>query len=481
MALAVPATDAVPASVAAPLPAAAQWAAPAWQWSDLAGYALALWLVGALAFLAWRIVSYRRMCRMLLERARPVGEAGRVRLVETPEVAAPVAFGVLDKVVALPPCFMAQPDRAARDLAIEHELAHHRGHDLLANFAAQLLLALHWFNPLAWYGWRAMRRDQEAACDARVLAGRGRDDRARYAALIAGIASGPRLALAAPMACPILGEASIIHRLRSLNMSDVTPRRRRLGRMLLAGGALALPLTASISYAAAPDTPAADAPATRQHRVIVVDKEAGASADDAALVTHLVRRTDGTTVELRTDRQVSEEEARERVEQTLGAAAPVPPAPPLAPVPPNVMVRAPMPPMPPMVTFAFNSQGVPGDPEFEARMEAWGEEMEKWGEEHGERFAAQAEAHARAAARSVPEVLESCDPAEQRRTTTADGRTRIVICQRDIERFSRAGASAGLRGARSAIAANRAISDEVRREILDDLDREIERLERGEG
>ena len=83
-------------------------------------------------------------------------------------------------------------------------------------WAAQVLLALHWFNPLAWYGWRAMRRDQEAACDARVLAGRDREERVRYAALIAGVATGPRPiafrgALAAPMACPVLGERSIGH------------------------------------------------------------------------------------------------------------------------------------------------------------------------------------------------------------------------------------------------------------------------------
>ena len=35
----------------------------------------------------------------LLAGSRPVGEAGKVRLVETPALAAPVAFGVFDKVV----------------------------------------------------------------------------------------------------------------------------------------------------------------------------------------------------------------------------------------------------------------------------------------------------------------------------------------------------------------------------------------------
>src|SRR5688572_17730515 len=208
-----------PVSPAAPLPVSAPPTAstpPAWEWSDLGEIVLVLWLLSALAFLVWRVVMYRRMRAELLADARPVGETGQVRLVETPALNAPVAFGVLDKVIALPPLFMAQPDTVARDLAIQHELQHHRGNDLLANMAAQALLALHWFNPLAWYGWRAMRRDQEAACDARVLAGRSREERIRYAKLIAGIATGPRPllisgALAAPMACPVLGERSIVH------------------------------------------------------------------------------------------------------------------------------------------------------------------------------------------------------------------------------------------------------------------------------
>ncbi len=247
--------------VAALAPAAEAAPGSSFEWGAVL---LALWFGGAAIFLARRFRLYFRMRSELLADATPVGEAGRVRLVETPAATSPVAFGVLDKVVALPPGFMASFDRRARDLAIEHELAHHRGHDLLANFAAQPLFALHWFNPLAWVGWRAMRRDQEAACDARVVATRARAERATYAEIIAGFAAGPNIApsiaLAAPMACPVLGEKSIIHRLRSLNMSDISPRRRFAGRALIAAGVLALPLTASITYAeslTAPEAPAA--------------------------------------------------------------------------------------------------------------------------------------------------------------------------------------------------------------------------------
>lgn len=255
-----PATEPAAMQAVFVIPGDAAMAAPAAPMEvpfDWAGLLLAIWLVGAVLLLLRRFVIYSRMRRVLLADAVPVGRAGRIRLVETPVAPSPVAFGVVDKVIALPPGFMAWPDRTARDLALAHELAHHRGYDLLANFAVQPLFALHWFNPLGWLGWAALRRDQEAACDARVVEQCDRPGRAAYAALIAGLAAGPDLALAAPMACPVLGEKNIIQRLRSLTMTDISPRRRLLGRALVAGGLLVLPLTASISYAEGADAPIA--------------------------------------------------------------------------------------------------------------------------------------------------------------------------------------------------------------------------------
>jgi hypothetical protein len=433
-------------------------------WAELA---LAAWLCGAVVFLAWRWVNYRRMRGDLLAQARPVGEVGQIRLVETPAVSAPVAFGVIDKVVALPMFFMALEDRAARDLAIAHELAHHRGRDLAANILAQPILALHWFNPLAWIGWRAMRRDQEAACDARVLAGRDRGERARYAGLIADMAAGPRLALAAPMACPMAGglwgERSIIHRLRSLSMSEVPNSRRRLGRWLVAGGALALPLTASVSYAA----PAQDVEAVP-------------------------------------------------VAPSSAPEAPLPPAPPEPGLPP----AAPDAPMPPEVPaerhvqrfvlqhgddddgnaedgqpakserrmFVFNADG-PLSPEQEKRFEEMRKEWEKKGAEW-RKMGEEQRKMALALAANMPEVSTDCDKAgsEGARSWTDDsGRKHVVICERIIRDHARMAerqarlalphAAMSLRGARAMIANNEDISDSVKREVLADLDREIARLE----
>ncbi|RGP40454.1 hypothetical protein BPTFM16_00739 [Altererythrobacter insulae] len=233
----------------------------------LSEFVLAIWIAGAAAFLFLRFRAYRRMRTELLAEGRDVGQAGKVRLIETPSTSAPLAFGVVDKVVALPVGFMATWDREARDLALAHELAHHQGHDLAINMAVQPLFALHWFNPLGHLGWLALRRDQEAACDARVIATRAKEDRATYAQVIASFAAGPNVALAAPMACPVLGDKSIIHRLRSLKMNNQSTKRRMAGRGLLAAALVALPLTATVTYAdsssfeeAFADVPAPPAP-----------------------------------------------------------------------------------------------------------------------------------------------------------------------------------------------------------------------------
>lgn len=229
---------------------------------DYAAPLIALWLAGALAFLLWRFTAYHAMRRRVLAGATQIARIGAVRVVESVEVSTPVAFGVLDKVVALPRGFAAQADRTARNLALRHELQHHDGGDILLNMAMQPLFALHWFNPLSWLAWRALRCDQEAACDARVLSGESSAEREGYARLIAGFAAGARDSRPLPLACPVAGEKSIIHRLRSLTMSEPSRPRRLAGRSLVAIGAFALPLTATVTYAqmAAPDVPDAPEP-----------------------------------------------------------------------------------------------------------------------------------------------------------------------------------------------------------------------------
>lgn len=316
---------------------------------DFATPLLAVWLTGALAFLLWRFASYQAMRRRVLSDAQEITRIGRIRVIESIEVPAPVAFGVFDKVVALPIGFAAQSNRVARNLALRHELQHHDGGDILLNMAMQPMFALHWFNPLAWLAWRAMRRDQEAACDARVLAGEPASERETYARLIAGFAAGTPSHRPLPLACPVAGEKSIVHRLRSLTMTEPSRRRRFAGRTLVAVGALALPLTATVTYAqmsaptppeppappaapvaptapvppvppappAAPDAPLPPLPPAPpeavkgEHRIVMIQKD---GHSDGKLYTREVERN-GKRIVLKTDHPMSDEEFQRQMDK----------------------------------------------------------------------------------------------------------------------------------------------------------------------
>lgn len=442
--------------IAAPRVATGSAAHSGW---SLADWSIAVWLCGAVALLIWRAWSYAAMRRRLLEHARPMGEAGKIRIIETRAVTAPVAFGVFDKVVALPWGFMASPDRLSRNFALEHEFEHHAGRDLAANFVFQPLLALHWFNPLGWLAWRAMRRDQEAACDARVMAGRGSFAREAYGRLIAGYAAGPRLALAAPMACPVLGEKSIVQRLKCLAQPEISARRRAAGGVLLAASALALPLTATISYAEAdfaPMAPVAAKNATGGKRFVIVDDTNGVEIAGNGLHARVVER-DGATFLLKTPAALGEAAAQARVDSALTSMskadrwadewAPAPPAPPA----PAAEPAPPAPPMPPpMVPVGLN-------------VSAHGYDARHYGEmdvSAGDDCSNEVDA-------MVEQAIAGRDAHR--------ARARFAQCTR---RAANLQAIEGLRDAREEIEADDSMPHSIRRQIIENFDRQIASLSR---
>ena len=404
----------------------------------------------------------------LLDGARPVGEVGNVRLVETDAVEGPLAFGVIDRVVALPTGLMNSRDRKMRDLVIAHELAHHRGRDLLVNMLVQPLFALHWFNPLGWMGWTAMRRDQEAACDARVVARSDAEERAVYASVIAAFATGAgtnaRPALAAPMACPVLGDKSIIHRLRSLTMTEISPRRRFTSRALLVGGALALPLTASITYAETigqeieaptppnPPTPpaASDAPLpptppkpgefddeTREE-IAAMEQELDEMQDEVAEVEREIVK-DGQRQVIRIRRSGSPDDGAKKVERT-------------------VTIRK-----------------LDIDPADRAAMD---KKIAEFRARHGEvEFDAEAmRASVEAIMEATPRVVTGCLDGQKDTVATridADGRKTMVVCQANA--FSMARSSIMM--ARRAIERDQTLPEEARADALRSMDEALAEVE----
>lgn len=183
-----------------------------------------VWLIGAAAFLGYHLIAHRRFCANLMRRARierTVAE-GRVHVIETEAATGPLAFGIWRKYVAFPRDFSERYDPLERNLALAHELGHHLRGDLIANWVALVVLALHWFNPVAWRAFRAFRADQELACDALVLAGRAPALRHAYGRAIVKSAHGG----AVSAACHLHTINELKGRLRMLSKHDRKSRTR---------------------------------------------------------------------------------------------------------------------------------------------------------------------------------------------------------------------------------------------------------------
>ncbi|TKD50724.1 M56 family metallopeptidase [Sphingomonas baiyangensis] len=200
-------------------------------------WAAVLWLVGVIAFLGYHIIAHSRFCARLRRQARIVTElaAGRVTMIESDTAHGPLAFGIWRKYVAFPADFAERYDDLERDLALAHELGHHARGDLLANWAALVMLGLHWFNPVAWRAFRAFRADQEMACDALVLGGRHPALRHAYGRAIVKSAHGG----AVSAACHLHTINEVKGRLRMLTRHR-KPSAWQRGGGVIAIGSLAL-------------------------------------------------------------------------------------------------------------------------------------------------------------------------------------------------------------------------------------------------
>ena len=189
---------------------------------------LTLWLGIAAGLFMARMLTFGRERRAILKDSHELGRLGSIRLVQSPDLTGPVAFGIFDRVIAVPSNFESLYAPHERRLALEHELAHHRSGDLVANFFAFVLLCLQWFNPLAWVAHAAFRFDQEAACDARVLDKAKADDRADYGRAIAKAASGRALLFASA-----LDRRNTLHRRLKSMLTNPTAGRRFSGRLMV--------------------------------------------------------------------------------------------------------------------------------------------------------------------------------------------------------------------------------------------------------
>jgi len=101
--------------------------------------------------------------------ARTLGIEHPVAILETPRGTMPMTCGIFRPAVLMPAGASEWSPERLR-IVLLHELAHIRRGDLATHLLARLALSLHWWNPLAWYAWRAFVKERERATDDLVLA-----------------------------------------------------------------------------------------------------------------------------------------------------------------------------------------------------------------------------------------------------------------------------------------------------------------------
>lgn len=159
-------------------------AAPGFEWPPVPVMLMVVWLVGTMAAITMIVVALVRVRRMSAGGeeivdgewrtateavAARLGLRRPIRLVVSPVVETPMAGGLRQNTVFLPPAARHwDPER--RDIVLAHELLHLAGRDPLRHLVSRLAVSAYWFHPLAWLTAREASITREQACDESVLA-----------------------------------------------------------------------------------------------------------------------------------------------------------------------------------------------------------------------------------------------------------------------------------------------------------------------
>lgn len=129
---------------------------------------IVLWASGAAGFLFYAVFRHRTFVGNL-------GTLSPSSIGEVPLMVAsrtgfsPMLLGVFRPMIVVPADFHSRYTAQQREIVLQHEMAHRDRRDPLINLVALLIGTAFWFNPLAYWAVRALKCDQEIACDAVVL------------------------------------------------------------------------------------------------------------------------------------------------------------------------------------------------------------------------------------------------------------------------------------------------------------------------
>ena len=149
---------------------------------DIFRVASVIWLIVSLAIFLMLIIIYFTTIHEIKDSIHL-----KDNLYLSEKVTSPAVYGIIRPKIILP---LSYKDRDI-ELIIQHEKTHIRGRDNLWRMVAFMVVAMHWFNPLAWMFLRALLADLELSCDERVLVKLGADRSKEYATALLECRQGP--------------------------------------------------------------------------------------------------------------------------------------------------------------------------------------------------------------------------------------------------------------------------------------------------
>lgn len=161
---------------------------------------LAVWAVGAVGVMVWKIGSHLAFRRRILKNAVPVTDRQTLhvweielerawirkckwKLVRSDAVTTPLSIGLYNRTtrIVLP---MREYTQEELSLVLRHEIIHISRGDPASKLFLTFCTAMCWFNPLMWAAMRKSADDFELSCDESVLLDEPQPVRRQYAELL---------------------------------------------------------------------------------------------------------------------------------------------------------------------------------------------------------------------------------------------------------------------------------------------------------
>lgn len=207
-----------------------------------------IWITGLVAFLAglvWhqcRFVSRYglqpdddpRLLSLVREVAATLGVNREIKVLLGPEGTTPAVFGAWKCRLILPRDWETRFEGEVLRYLILHEMEHIRHRDVLLNWMAAAVNALHWFNPLVWVAVSRFQSDRELRCDANTLSRLKPEERFEYGRTLLRVQSEfvPAPAIAGVAPC-VRNHPTLRHRI--LMITNPTRRKSWLNAILALG------------------------------------------------------------------------------------------------------------------------------------------------------------------------------------------------------------------------------------------------------